>query len=154
MRPYSPIRLLKLKLPENALKHGKATADIFTEYCPFAMISDTKQKMASSHGKGRFAPTGSLSGGLPVFHCEATPSQPEMYRWTLILKIWPSDFYLLLFKRGYKACSNVSDLSRNWPTKWTTTNQRAFQGKPVEQSAKWGLSWQLHDNLDVGVDNY
>ena len=40
-------------------------------------------KMSSAPRKGRFAPTGSLSGGLPLFHCEATPSNPEMFRWML-----------------------------------------------------------------------
>ena len=53
------------------------------------------------------------------------------------LQTWKKWICFKLLRRGYKACSNVSDLSCNWPTKWTTTNQRAFQGKPVEQSARW-----------------
>ena len=49
-------------------------------FCQLFTITDTEPKMSSGPAKGRFAPTGSMSGGLPVFHCEAAPSHPEMYR--------------------------------------------------------------------------
>ena len=50
------------------------------QLCQLFTITETEPEMSPAPRKGRFAPTVSLSGGLPVFHCEAAPSLPEMYR--------------------------------------------------------------------------